>query len=320
MSLRHEGKVTRGDGMASTKPECEEFVTAMEELLEKCSKDGRLRMRREFTDEFPFYSSIRNGRRGLPSRNEVMSIADFLKCTFGERNKLLIEADCSPIDDYIDDKQQLADIMLVAHKLVNYLPYPSFAVTRDDTLHEWNELTTILFNIPNQVLKATPERDRSVLRYIFDPSTPVYSLLTNNSKNTQWWRYTAKLNIFRFKSYNILCRNDQWYKDRVKSLMHLPEFESIWNTIHIDTGIDEIKKAMPIKMPFPEYVTVMFTPDGYELKVRGLQIDFMNKDFPRIISFIPDDDSTRKRFTQLGIPTPDNGWGYLTKDIQSLRR
>src|SRR5262249_26522621 len=147
--------------------------------------------RQDFYDEFPFYLEIRVGRASLPTRSDVIRIASFLNCSLPERNKLLISANYAPIIDNIEG-EQLTSALETAQRILDFLPFPAFAITRDDTVHCWNKLGTVLFNISDQELKQTPLEERNILRYIFDPNTPVYTLLTNGRRDFRWWRYTAK--------------------------------------------------------------------------------------------------------------------------------
>jgi len=195
-----------------------------------------------------------------------------------------------------------------AQRLLDYLPLPAYAITRDGVIQRWNLLTPRLFGITDKQLHATPDEERNVLRYIFDPSTPVYQLLTNYTQEYGWWRYTAALNIFRFKTDNFLMRNNDWYARRVANLRRYPEFEALWKSIEVDMGMEEIRQLMPERLPFPEYVTKIYTPNGQQIKIRGLQMRVVDIEFPRIIAYVPDDTSSVRILTQAGLPTPLNRW------------
>ncbi len=83
----------------------------------------------------------------------------------------------------------------------------------------------------------------------------------------------------------------------------------MWDEIQVDTGAEEVRKQMPEELPFPEYVTKMYTPDKREIRVRGLQMQVVDTEFPRIVAYIPDDEGSVRAFTDLNLPTPYNYWG-----------
>jgi MmyB-like transcription regulator ligand binding domain len=256
-----------------------------------------------FYDEFGFYRSIRRGKTGLPRRTDVMHIATSLKCMLPERNKLLIAAECTPVEDYIEGLQ-LVDALKTARIILDYLPFPAIVITRDDTIHAWNHFCTVLFNIPHEVLEKIPIEQRNVLRFIFDPHTPVYDLITNQRRDFRWQRYTAKRD-------NVLCQHDKWYQRRRASLEGLPEFDNIWRDIQLDTGIEEITKEIPSGLVTPEYVTYIYTIDGRKFRVRGLQIDYTGWGFPKIIAYVFDDEAARHIYEELGLPTPGKIWEHF---------
>ncbi len=188
-----------------------------------------------------------------------------------------------------------------AKRIIDDLPFPAFAVTRDDTMHYWNAVGLRLFNTSQEIEdRDRPLRkERNILRYIFDPNTPVYGVFTNFGKDYEWYDYTCKLNVWRFKRDNFLCRNDEWYQDRVKSLMHISKFRDIWDNIEIDTGIEEISKKMPEGMKAPEYVTNIYGLDGRKFRIRGLQIDYTGWGYPQIIVYTYDDENARCIFEEV---------------------
>ncbi len=300
-------------GHEKVHPDCREFVQVLEELLYEAKRDGRLKRLTDFYADHPSYLDIRRGKVFNPStRREVLRMANELQLTSIEKNKLLVAAGHVQEDEE-PEGEALNESLDTAQRILDYLPLPAYVVTRDDVIRRWNPLVPTLFFLGVDELRNTPEERRAVLRYIFDSTTPVYQLLTNFSTEYAWWRYTAKLNIFRFKTDNFRSRNKPWYAERVKLLMDFPEFATMWNAVQVDTGVEEVKKEMPEKMPFPEYVTKMYTPDRRQVKVRGLQMRVVDTDFPRIVAYIPDDKTSIHIFTELGIPTPDNGWRRMMR-------
>src|SRR5207244_4106415 len=126
-------------------------------------------------------------------------------------------------------------------------------------------------------LLETKEEDRNIFRYIIDHSMSVHELLTNNGKNYDWWRYTARLNVYWFKRDNEQYKNEAWYNNRVNSLKVLPEFTTLWESTDRDTKIEAPQES---KISFPEYVTKIFPHGAPPVVVRGLQIRYINYDYP----------------------------------------
>ena len=290
---------------------CYNFVAVVEELLERRLSEEKIQRLEDFYVEFSFYRDLRRGRiKNLPLRHEVMRIADHLLCTLAERNRLLNAANYVPVIAYVEG-EMLEHALRVGKRIIDDLPLAAFVITRDDTMHHWNDVGLRLFNTIEKVELQRPIEERSILRYIFAPDTPVYDVFTNYRRSFRWHRYTCRLNVLRFKQDNVFCQHDQWYRERVESLMDLPEFRHTWDEIQIDTGMEKIMSDMPPGMIVPEYLTHIYTPAGDEFRLRGMQIDYMGWGYPRIFAYTYDGEESRRIFTKLGIPTPDNGFGYL---------
>ncbi len=295
--------------LSKVSEECRAFVEVIEELVherkhaaEQMQQHGGFRIG-DFTDKFQYYVMMRQGRTKYPPpRKDVLEMASFLHCSPDETNRLLAAAHYALEEDYLQGND-LEKALDTAQRLLHLLPFPAYAVTRDYNIHRWNSSINTLFNIEEEVISQTPLPQRNVLRYIFDPTTTVFPVL---SRDYKWWRFTAALNIHRFKKDNLLCDHEDWYKQRVQSLMDFPYFEEIWNKVDADTNISQFA---PQAMPAPDYVTVVFGPQGETVKIRGLQIRFLDTEFPRIVAYIPDDAVSQAVYTKYGLPTPDNWWG-----------
>src|SRR6266540_5365853 len=103
--MHSAGKVRSNDMAAKNNahPNCYKFVEAVEELLERRLKEERLKNRTDIGKKFSFYLDIRRGKtQSLPTCEDVGRIADYLLCTLPERNRLLFEARCPLVSEYID--------------------------------------------------------------------------------------------------------------------------------------------------------------------------------------------------------------------------
>lgn len=282
------------------------FVDELEPILDRCASDGRIVRRQDFYEEFPYYLNIRHNRRkSLPTRQEVLAMADFLNCTIRERNKLLAAAGYAP-DDEEPDGDDLNRALDTAQGIVDYLPHPAYVVTRDDVIHGWNFHAQVLFFKSSDELQRTPAHLRNVLRFIFDSRSTVHHLLTRDRSEYTWWRYTAILNIYRFKRDNINATQEPWYENRVAMLLSFPGFADMWANVHVETGLEMLSQY---RCSLPAgYVTKMYSPYGDLMTVRGIQMRAVDTDWPQIVAYMPADSESERVFTRLGIPNPTNSW------------
>lgn len=291
------------------------FVRAIEDLLARRRKEVKQpekrtpfrgdTLQRWSVQEFcSHYSPFRDMRRGKivrpPPRSDVMKVADILCCTLEERNDILIAAEYKPEELYLQGNELVAALQ-ETEKIVRYLPFPAYSCTRDWNIHQWNNYTPLLYGISHDELSSTPVEKRNILRYIFDPNTPVYGILNQNQEQ---WKYTAKLNVYWFKRENILCRYDKWYGAFVNGMKEFPEFTEIWEEVQVNSQYT----GPSLVSPWPSYITEIFTDRGKKLRIRGLSISSTYNEYPVVIAYIPDDSESRQIFTEIGLPTPDNRW------------
>jgi MmyB-like transcription regulator ligand binding domain len=293
--------------------ETREFVREVEGLVIKRHEEARRKRSRErwlltdlYDTVYPSYQSLRRGKvKHLPPRDTVMQIARHFRCTTQETNRLLAAARYAVEEPYLQG-DELERVLLTAQSIINYLPLPAYAITRDLTIRRWNHYLPPLFGLDHNDLVKTPDEERNILRYAFDPQTPIYRLV---SANYERWKYIASMSIFWFKSDNINCRYDQWYQQQKEDLMKYPAFEEIWESVDLDYRPPQ---ELARRMDFPQHVLELSNPQGITVCVRGIQMKYHDKEYPRIVAYIPEigDSKSREILTLLGIPTPDNGWGY----------
>ena len=306
-----------GGSMKNTHSNCKEFVQVVEELLARRRAEPHAPDRwQDFTRGelidlvYGGYHDLIHGRIiNPPKRSIVMEIAEYLLATSSEINRLLVAAHLAPALTLLEGAA-LQAALDIAKRVVSYWPIPSYIATRDWSIHGWNRTLLTLWDVTDQELKAIPSKKRHILHLIFDPELPIYHRLFHSGDLTEdIWTYTARLNVAAFKQSNLLCEHDEWYKDRVNSLMSLPRFAELWQEVKIDTGI---LLDPPEGRPFPTYSTEIAT-HGLKVWVLGLQVSVGNFDYPLLISYLPYRDADQQSFLELGLPTPDNGWGTERK-------
>lgn len=293
--------------------ETRDFVQAVESLVAKRQQQARKTRSGErwlltdlYDDVYPSYQFLRRGKiKHLPPRDTVLHVANHFRCTTEEANRLLAAARYAVEEPYLDG-DALERVLLTAQQILDYLPLPAYAITRDLTIRRWNRYIPHLFGLDELVFAQSPEEDRNILRFVFDHSTPVYRLLSNNYER---WRYIASLGVFWFKSDNINCRYDQWYHRKRDALMKYPGFGEIWESVDLDYRPPE---ELGSRMDFPQHILELTAPGELTVRVRGIQMKYHDKEYPRIVAYLPElgDLQSHAALAAFGIPTPDNWWGY----------
>lgn len=252
---------------------------------------------------YPSYGALRRGKlKRPPTLTTLMQIADYLECTLEERNQLLTAARYAPIVPYLVG-EALQRILDIAIKDAQYIPLPSYVVNRDWNILFMNKDARTFFGLDHHFIMNIPGNQMNILHLLFDPDLPIYGRMRHN---IEIWDYIVRRNIYGFKFENILCQYDPWYQEHIESLMKLPEFSKYWYEVTLDSKFD---KGIDRFIPFPIYITEMVAPIGKIVRFRSLLTSLGNYDYPQIVSYIPADEESRSIFTELGIPTPDNGWG-----------
>ncbi len=244
---------------------------------------------------YPAYNHLRNRHlRRVPPRSTVMQIAEYLECDLSEVNKLLRAAGYGEVRPY-PTVEELEPILAVAREMIEYLPLPSLIITRDWNIHGLNRHILTLFGLTEDVIKIVPAQKLNILHMIFDPELPIRTVLGASS---EVWHNAAVRNISGFKAENIWCENDPWYQRLVNDLMELPDFANYWKSV---------PAATELAADFGMYVTEVQT-GGQRLRVRTLLTMLGDQMYPQIASYVPADPESRKAFTSLHLPTPENQW------------
>ncbi len=131
-------------------PDCRDFVTQVEMLLlwrQQETVEGTIKQpvdeqeddwgprkwhRKELEDMvYSSYKRMRQGHITRPPRREVvLEIADYLHCSFEERNRLLIAAHTLPVEQYLTGPA-LANMVHEIREVACVLPMPALIINRD---------------------------------------------------------------------------------------------------------------------------------------------------------------------------------------------
>ena len=92
---------------------------------------------------------------------------------------------------------------------------------------------------------------------------------------------------------------DQWYVDFIDELMNMDDFRSCWEEVKIGSYRET-----------RYYETEMWTSQKRFVRFRSIMILHTDLLYPQLVSYIPADEASEREFTELGIPTNQNWWGY----------
>lgn len=289
-------------------PETRDFAAVVEELLARRRSQARASTtnggdelwpkvwtREELCDvAYSSYKALLKGAIRRPPRREVvMEVADYLACSLVERNRLLAAARYALEQPYLAGTQ-LEAALAVAQQVIDELPLPAHSLTRDWSVHLVNRGLLRLLGLGAEQLPALPDQPLNVLELVFDPRLPLHSLL---SPNPETWERTARREVYGFKLQNALCQYDEWYAQRVARLMELPRFAEFWNAIGIDTS----PASLSDHESFQTYVFEFTYPDGSVLRIRSLLIALGDVEYPKVVAYVPLDDTTRRVYRELGL-------------------
>ncbi len=297
-------------------PDCAEFARLVETLLQRRRGDTeqrrsaapqRLAVPRVWTrDELcdVAYSSYRALLRGAvrrpPRREVVLDIADYLECSMPERNQLLAAARYA-IEHPGPRGTELRRAVDDLRTIIDRLPLPAYAVSRDWTLLLINDNLLTVFGLDRADVTGLPAPTRNVLRLLFDPALPVRGRL---AQDTRSWSQLAAFSVFRFVQDNLLWQFDPWYRALIVRLGDLPDFTRYW------TQAQTWQAAGTEPGGGSASITVT-RPDGRTLRLRPLNVHTHGPGYPGIVSFLAADDATARELLGLGVPSPANRWGTV---------
>jgi hypothetical protein len=300
--------------LAQVAPECAEFATAVEDVLRsrradparsRATADGWYGVPRAWTrDELcdVAYSSYRALLRGMvrrpPRRDVVLDIADYLECTMGERNHLLVAAGYAIVDPG-PRGAELQRALAGLHAVIELLPLPAYVVSQDWTVQLINAHLVVLFGLDGGAMRRLPAPARNMLRLLFDPALPIRNRLDQDRGS---WSRLARLSVFRFKQDNLMWQYEPWYTTLVSSLHELPGFPACWADVQVGRlpAADEDLTAASITVS---------RPDGQVLRMRPMNAAFHGLGYPGIVTLLPADERSSRELLALGLPSPANNWG-----------
>ena len=86
--------------------------------------------------------------------------------------------------------------------------------------------------------ESIPHVHRNILHLMFDPAH--YSARTLLNRGELQWEQVAKSYVYNFQQATRTCIFEIWYQNKVASLMQLPDFAAIWQSIDPSTKAHDI--------------------------------------------------------------------------------
>ncbi|MGB1249850.1 MAG: hypothetical protein ACPG8W_04405 [Candidatus Promineifilaceae bacterium] len=249
---------------------------------------------------YPSYKNLLIGRtQNIPTRSTVMEMADYLQCTFDERNDLLIAARYMPERNDLKG-EQLAAAIEHARQIMLFLPYPAMLLTRDWKIHDYNPGFLGMYGINDE--RQVPKKGKSLFHVTFDPRLPFRE---RNTVELAEWQKLAASTIGGFKHKNLLFRHEDWYQRRIKHSHALPDFSEYWN--HSD--------AKQMGQSGDSFTGVVAAgPNGVPIRYTQGLLTLVDTGCPTILLYLPADDAARHVFSEIGCATH---WNAQLPPLQS---
>lgn len=237
---------------------------------------------------YPSYKNLLYGRtQHIPTRATLMRIADYLECTFDERNDILVAA------RYMPERQDLKGPKLAAaidhaRKIMQLLPFPALVLTRDWKIHDFNSAFLYIYGITDE--RQIPKKGKSLFHVTFDKRMPFRE---RSMVSVAEWQKQAISTITGFKHKNLLFRYEEWYRRRVKQCHALPDFSDFWN--------DSETSVHSQDDPFTSVLAA--GPNGVPIRYTKGLLTLFETGCPTLLVYLPADEAARHLFAQMGCAT-----------------
>jgi hypothetical protein len=267
-------------------------ITRQQEIKEYSHPQLKRFTQQELTDEAcPTYKNLLVGRSlRVPSRLTILHIAQYLECTAGERNNLLLAARYLPETLELEGSQ-LKQALEQAQHLMGTLPYPAMIITHTFSVLAVNEVFQRLFEFPQ--LSAITLPHRNLFHFLFHPDLPVRGRSTFNDQAIKVWQIQAVRGIHLFKHSNVLYQFEPWYHEQIERFCALPDFRAYWEQ---DLEIPDQQDA-PSKLFLGRHAE---TSQLLPIKLQHLYLSVCSHRYPSILAFFPLDEAAHAVFASLG--------------------
>jgi transcriptional regulator with XRE-family HTH domain len=245
----------------------------------------------ELNDEAcPTYKNWLIGRSNrLPSRSMLMQIADYLECSFSERNDLLLAAQYLPEQPEWEG-DALRQALEQAQQIMETLPYPAIVVTHTFQIQAANEFFLRLLDLPS--LDTLLPHQRTMVHCLLNPHFRERSM--RNTEAYAMWQKHVLYGLQHFKQQNALYQYDAWYQQFVKQWCdEIADFQEYWEKAREATW----QEVAPTKMVFARMAT---GGEVLPIRVRHMQISVSSKTYPAVSALLPVDEAARAVYASYG--------------------
>jgi transcriptional regulator with XRE-family HTH domain len=218
----------------------------------------------------------------LPSRSTLMQIADYLECSFSERNDLLLAAQYLPEQPEWEG-DALRQALEQAQQIMETLPYPAIVVTHAFQIQAANEFFLRLMELPP--LDTLPPHRLTMVHCLLNQDFRERSM--RNTEAHAMWQKHVLYGLQHFKQQNALYQYDAWYQQLVKQWCdEIPNFQEYWDRAREETW----QEVAPTKMVFARMAT---GGEVLPIQIRHMQISVSSKTYPAVSALLPVDEVAR---------------------------
>lgn len=270
------------------------------ELTHRSHSPWKRFTQQELNDEAcPTYKNLLIGRsRRIPDRQTIIGIAEYLECTSGERNDLLLAAGYLPIQTELAGRA-LELALEWARQTMKTLPFPAMIVTHTQDIKGYNEPFRRLFDLPSG---PSYNNDLNRIDLHFNSDLPVRPRSTFDKPSFEQWESHAIQGIQAFKRNHALSRYDAWYQQVIQRAQKYNAIEKYDNKPDAEEEPNLTQTILAGPESSGELVPICY---------RQMSVSAGSRLYPQIQVFLPVDASARKVFADLGCPA-DCEFGWTT--------
>lgn len=164
----------------------------------------------------------------LPSRAQVLQIAEYLECTVAETNDLLATAEYMPVQVELGADREQA-VLEQAKFYVHTLPLPAIVFRRGWEIVAANRFQLALNRMES--LDAIPHEKRTAVHWFCDPALPSYHV---HAANPTTWQTNVQSMAALFRTSLQPFQHEAWLQALMRRWRALPGFAKAWDTVVAD--------------------------------------------------------------------------------------
>jgi MmyB-like transcription regulator ligand binding domain len=229
----------------------------------------------------------------LPSRATLMQIANYLECSLGERNDVLLAAQYLP-EQPAWEGDTLRQALGQCQQTMETLPYPAIVVTHTFQVLAANAYFLHLMELPP--LETLPSDQRTIFHFLLNPDCHARSLI-NTEMHTTWQKHVMYA-LHHFKQQNEHSQYDDWYQQSIQRWCdEIADFQEYWEKAQEETQLENA----PTKLVSARMTT---TGELLPIRVRHMLVSVSSKVYPAVSALLPVDEAARAVYASFGSVVP----------------